>query len=290
MKAFFSPYANLAEFDFDSTRKHDLIAKKLQFVKGIELVESTNLPLREIREIHSAEYIGAIISGKEPLASSSMLKWDSNTLKRALGSCGALLDASYAALKERVAGAVVSGFHHSCYGEGGGFCTLNGLVLSALAIQRQLIADGKSGKILILDLDFHTGNGTQEIIERFKFKNIKNLTVYGSNFGSAGYGWHYENANQYSQLIEKAIKQIEEYEFILYQAGVDPHQDSAGGMPNVTTELLRARDREVFKECRKRGIPIAFCLAGGYSSDRLTRDALADLHINTFKEAVRVYN
>lgn len=49
---------------------------------------------------------------------------------------------------------------------------------------------------------------------------------------------------------------------VLYQAGADPHVDDPQG-GYLTTEQLAERDFMVFCECRQRGLPIAWNLAGG---------------------------
>ena len=42
--------------------------------------------------------------------------------------------------------------------------------------------------------------------------------------------------------------------------------------------MLAERERMVYTWARERGAPVAFVLAGGYVSARLTRETLADLH------------
>ena len=68
-------------------------------------------------------------------------------------------------------------------------------------------------------------------------------------------------------------------DLVIYNAGMDPHQDSAvGGLRGITTQRLADRERMVFPWARERGAPVAFVLAGGYVSARLPRERLADLH------------
>jgi acetoin utilization deacetylase AcuC-like enzyme len=54
-----------------------------------------------------------------------------------------------------------------------------------------------------------------------------------------------------------------------------------GGL-NLTIEGLRARDKLVFDLARKREIPVAVTLAGGYARD--VNDTVT-IHINTAKTA-----
>ena len=54
-----------------------------------------------------------------------------------------------------------SGFHHAGHGFGGGFCTFNGLRVTACT----LLKEARVQRIAILDLDMHYGNGTVDIID-----------------------------------------------------------------------------------------------------------------------------
>jgi hypothetical protein len=75
----------------------------------------------------------------------------------------------------------------------------------------------------------------------------------------------------------------------LYNAGRDPCEDcSIGGKPGITRNMLAERERLVFQWCRRRKLPIAFVLAGGYVSRRLDQQALVDLHRLTLTSAAKV--
>lgn len=78
---------------------------------------------------------------------------------------GVMLSAARAALENRY-GAIApcSGFHHAGYDFAGGYCTFNGLMVTAAV----LLAEDKVRKIGILDCDQHWGNGTQDIIDRLR--------------------------------------------------------------------------------------------------------------------------
>jgi len=51
---------------------------------------------------------------------------------------------------------------------------------------------------------------------------------------------------------------------VLYQAGVDPHEDDKLGRLALTDKGLEQRDKMVISHFRKRGIPVASALGGGY--------------------------
>jgi len=56
-------------------------------------------------------------------------------------------------------------------------------------------------------------------------------------------------------------------DFVLYQAGVDPHVDDKLGRLALTDAGLGLRDRYVVREARRRGLAIASALGGGYGDD-----------------------
>ena len=71
---------------------------------------------------------------------------------------------------------------------------------------------------------------------------------------------------------------------MLYNAGMDPHE-SAGGVFGVTTEMLARREELVFSWAASHGVPVAWVLAGGYSTN-MEMDELTGLHRLTLAGAV----
>lgn len=62
---------------------------------------------------------------------------------------------------------------------------------------------------------------------------------------------------------------------VLYDAGVDPHQDDALGRLAVTDEGLHRRELLVLDSCLSLGIPVAGFVGGGYHA---SLDVLAARH------------
>ena len=78
----------------------------------------------------------------------------------------------------------------------------------------------------------------------------------------------------------------ESIDLVIYNAGVDPHQDcTTGGLRGVTTEMLKERENIVFAWAKTHNIPVAFVFAGGYLGPKLNEEALVQLHRNTIEEA-----
>jgi acetoin utilization deacetylase AcuC-like enzyme len=191
-----------------------------------------------------------------------------------LYTSGALLTASRWALSEGGAvAAPASGFHHACWDHGGGFCTFNGLMVAALALQ----AERPGLRVGILDYDYHYGNGTDDIVRRVGCAGIVHVT--------AGERWQFESqAPDFITNIACDLQAMDDCDIVLYQAGADPHiDDPLGGF--LSTWQLWDRDRRVFEGLHERGIPVAWTLAGGYQQPL---DAVIDIHLNTMRAVVAV--
>jgi hypothetical protein len=79
------------------------------------------------------------------------------------------------------------------------------------------------------------------------------------------------------------------FDLCLYNAGVDLFEGcSIGGLRGITGSTIEERERLVFDWCRRRRIPIAFVLAGGYLGPGLDKPGLVGLHRFTLSAAVRM--
>ncbi|MEO8001818.1 MAG: hypothetical protein ABI644_08080 [Arenimonas sp.] len=193
-----------------------------------------------------------------------------------LYTSGALLTAARLAIRENTSvAAPVSGFHHAGWNFGGGYCTFNGLMVTAL----DLLKHGDAKRVGILDYDYHHGNGTESILEKLDEKNIMHYTA-GDEF------FRPEQAGDFMHDISEHIAMMQGCDIVLYQAGADPHiDDPLGGF--LSTEQLRLRDQRVFEGLKQRGIPVAWVLAGGYQKPL---EKVLEIHNNTYREFMRAYS
>ena len=176
----------------------------------------------------------------------------------------------------RCAVSPTSGFHHAHYSYGGGFCTFNGLMVTAIEMYRL----GLAKRILILDFDQHYGDGTQNIIDRLGIDYVDHITA----------GLSYDTAEQGLRLLDDLMRLPNRYyDLVLYQAGADIHvDDPLGG--RMTTEQMRDRDMSVFCFGKMRFASIVWNLAGGYQRDlNGTIEPVLTLHRQTMEQCLRVY-
>jgi acetoin utilization deacetylase AcuC-like enzyme len=155
-----------------------------------------------------------------------------------------------------VAAAPCSGFHHAGYDFGGGFCSLNGIVTAACV----LLNEGKVKRVGICDLDTHLADGTQDILRTLRLEHaVPHFTL--------GAKRHRKNqAYDFLIVLPSIVETFAGCDLLIFQAGVDTHIDDELGGGWMTTEQIAARDRIVFQTCKRIGLPVAWCLGGGYQS------------------------
>jgi acetoin utilization deacetylase AcuC-like enzyme len=180
-------------------------------------------------------------------------------------------------LNNEVTCSPTSGFHHAGYDFNGGFCTFNGLMVAST----KLLSLGAK-KIGIVDLDAHYGNGTDDIIKRLNLKDkIRHYTYGGDGHITV------DNAEKwlYGKLVSE-LNKFKDCDIILYQAGADAYFKDPLKAGALTKDQLRIRDSTVFSIFKELGIPVAWNLAGGYSTPI---QEVLDIHNATLEECVRVY-
>jgi len=159
---------------------------------------------------------------------------------------------------------------------------------------RKLLADGAVRKAIIVDTDVHHGNGTAAI-----FRNdptvftisIHQENNYPAHKPPSSVDLHMadraDDDEYLAALIPAVRKGLDEFQpdICFYVGGADPYcEDQLGGL-SLTKAGLMQRDRQVFEEARRRKIPVATVLAGGYA--RRVEDTIR-IHVNTIMAAREV--
>jgi acetoin utilization deacetylase AcuC-like enzyme len=181
--------------------------------------------------------------------------------------------------------------HHAGYDFSGGYCFVNNSALAARYLQEQ----GGSGrtekmKIAILDLDFHHGNGTQDIVQRQE--NILLVSIHGDPSFSYPYitGFASENTDRninlplppgttdeaYFTVFREAVDCINRYgaEYLVVSLGVDTFEKDQLGNFRMTSAIYERLARHLIKET---GIPILIVMEGGYNIEYLAANVLSFL-------------
>ena len=175
------------------------------------------------------------------------------------------------------------GFHHASRLQGKGFCIFNDV---AVAIRRAR-QDGFNGKILVIDLDLHDGNGTREIFA--DDPSVFTLSIHNQTWDlnpaaaslAIELGAEIEDAEYLATLHEHIPRLLAEVQpgLVYYLAGTDPALDDRMGNWRISAAGLLARDRLVMNRIRQESgqTPTVVTLAGGYGKEtwRYTARTLA---------------
>jgi acetoin utilization deacetylase AcuC-like enzyme len=143
----------------------------------------------------------------------------------------------------------------------------------------KLLNQRKVKRVVILDLDQHYGNGTDDIIEHMQLgAAVRNLS-FGAWYGTP------RDAPDYLERLRKEVKTFKNFDLILYQAGADLHvEDPLGGV--LDSDQMRERDRIVFDAAKGARVPLVWNLAGGYQ-DPISK--VIRIHTATMEECARIY-
>jgi acetoin utilization deacetylase AcuC-like enzyme len=252
-----------------------------EIVQAIRLESFPSADDAVLSTAHSRKYIRDIFSGAAMNGFGNRNREIANSLRYTVGS---IVAASTHVLRtagstdSRVAVSPTSGFHHAGYDFGGGFCTFNGLMIAAIHVQSL----GLAKRILILDMDNHYGNGTDDILNRLGIDYVDHITA-STSYRTAAEALQSANLSNNERVRNKS------YDLVLYQAGADIHvDDPLGGL--LTTDQMIQRDESVFLGCATYGIPLVWNLAGGYQKDAdggIGR--VLTLHRNTMLQCIRRY-
>lgn len=184
------------------------------------------------------------------------------------------------ALEHGVACNTAGGSHHAFAGFGAGFCLFNDVAVAS----RVLLAEGLVGRVLVVDLDVHQGDGTAAIFAgdprvvtfsvhcRANFparKQRSDLDIaLDPGVGDADYLAALDAV--LPPLLDRARPDL-----VFYNAGVDPHAEDRLGRLALTDGGLAERERLILAACRRRNLPLACVVGGGYADDL---DVLARRH------------
>jgi acetoin utilization deacetylase AcuC-like enzyme len=285
---------NLGEHVFPSQKFH-LIAQTLlrEGIAGSEDFLTPDFAADEdILRVHTSEWVHKLKTGT--LTASEVMKLEIPYSQEAVEACwlaaGGSILAGQSALRDGFGCNLGGGFHHAYPGHGEGFCAIHDV---AVAIRR-LQHDGAIRKAMVVDTDVHQGNGTAAIFA--KDESVFTLSIHQENNYPAykppsdldlEMADRVEDDEYLGALIPAVQGALNEFqpEILFYVGGADPFcEDQLGGLM-MTKNGLKTRDRRVFEEARRRGIPVATTLAGGYA--RRVEDTIR-IHMNTIVAAREV--
>lgn len=246
----------------------------------------------DVLRVHTAEYVRKIKTGDLTAMERAMLEvpWSRALVDAAWLAAGAAMEAGRRAQADGCALALSGGFHHAFADHGEGFCLVHDVAIATRALR----ASGEAGRVAIVDLDVHHGNGTAAIFagdpdtftvslhQEHNYPAVKPPSRIDVGLADRTSDQTYLDA--LAHVLPQALDTAPD--LLWYLAGADPYEhDLLGGLA-LTQAGLRARDQLVFSAASRAGVPVAVTLAGGYaerSSDTVT------IHANTVAAAAEVF-
>ena len=177
--------------------------------------------------------------------------------------------------------------HHAGRDYAGGYCFINNASVAANWLSA-------TGKVALLDVDYHCGNGTQDIF--YERADVLTISIHADpNFeyphysgfanetgAGEGLGFHKNfplekgtDDARYLLTLRDALTLIQNFEpeYVVVSAGMDIYADDPLGTIKVTTEGIR----EIGKRIASLGLPTVIVMEGGYNNDALGRNILSFL-------------
>src|SRR5580692_2543736 len=242
-------------------------------------------PDEDILRVHTPAYMNKLHTDSLTLSERMKLEIPLSEVTRNafwLAAGGSTL-AGRKALEDGFAANLSGGFHHAYPGHGEGFCMIHDFGVAIRTLQ----AAGKIRTAMTVDTDVHHGNGTAAIFGNDA--SVFTLSIHQENnypmpkppsdvdIGLEDGTRDHEYLDALEKGLLRALKEMTP-DLIFYVGGADPfREDQLGGLA-LTIEGLQKRDRLVFEHARRKGIPVASTLAGGYA--RRVADTVR-IHVNT---------
>lgn len=169
--------------------------------------------------------------------------------------------------------------HHAGKDYAGGYCFINNAAVTSNWLSTK-------GRVALLDIDYHCGNGTQDIF--YERSDVLTISIhadpnfeyphfwgYASETGKGpGLGFHRNfplekgtDDAQYLWVLDEALAMIRTFEpkYLVVSAGMDIYADDPLGTIKVTTDGIG----EIGKRIESLGLPTVVVMEGGYANDVL---------------------
>jgi acetoin utilization deacetylase AcuC-like enzyme len=239
----------------------------------------------DVLRVHTAAYVRKLRTDSLTLSERMKLEipLSEATVNAFWLAAGGSILAGRKALEDGYAANLSGGFHHAYPGHGEGFCMVHDVGVAIRALQ----ASGAIRTAMVVDTDVHHGNGTAAIFANDP--SVFTLSIHQENNypmpkppsdEDIGLEDGTRDADYLDALHGGLFFALNKMtpDLIFYVGGADPYrEDQLGGLA-LTIEGLQKRDKLVFDHARRRGIPVASTLAGGYA--RRVEDTVR-IHVNT---------
>lgn len=234
------------------------------------------MPRQWLEAVHDADYVTAVLAATVDRLRERRIGFPVTpaVATRTLAVAGGTWGAAVHAIAHGYAANGAGGSHHALPDGGAGYCVTNDLAIAA----HRLVSEGAVQRVLIVDLDVHQGDGTAVIfagrpdVVTFSMHAARNFPVRKArSYRDVELPDGIDDATYLAILAAELPPLLDQIRpgLVLFQAGVDPHEDDRLGRLALSDAGLAARDAMVVTACRSRGIAIATTLGGGYAADAM---------------------
>ncbi|MBS2003348.1 MAG: histone deacetylase [Cyanobacteria bacterium SZAS LIN-5] len=292
---FYSPKykTDLGRFGIDkpfALDRGELVLKRLNEEAAARGAEKIQYRLPEpisdadVRLVHTAEYLETLndaatwldifeFKGNEYIPEKAVEPLP-NLIEDLRLKSGGTLAAAMLSLETGLAASLGGGYHHAFADRGRGYCVINDVAIAIRSMQKSKLVKN----VLIVDLDFHQGDGTARI-----FQNDDSVFTFSVHSHE---GWPDEKQTSdldvpvkesetgcYQEMMEAGVKEsLRRFapDMVLFIAGSDPYEkDVLPGTKfiRLSLEAMKERDFYVIDTFAGKGIPLAMVFAGGYGPD-----------------------
>jgi acetoin utilization deacetylase AcuC-like enzyme len=177
--------------------------------------------------------------------------------------------------------------HHAGRDYAGGYCFINNASVAANWLSAK-------GKVALLDVDYHCGNGTQDIF--YERHDVFTISIhadpnfeypyyagYANETGTGeGLGNHRNfplekgtDDSRYLSALDEALGLIRKFgpDYLVVSAGMDIYADDPLGTIKVTTQGIE----EIGKQISALGLPTIIVMEGGYNNEALGKNTIGFL-------------
>ncbi|MFA0552111.1 histone deacetylase [Vibrio lentus] len=259
---------------------------------AFEMFQPMPVSVEQVKQVHDGEYVDLLVSGNLPAAKMRRIgfPWSEQLIERTLYSSGGTCLAAEMAIESGLAIHLSGGYHHAHRDFGSGFCLLNDLVLAA----KHALTFEHIDKVLIVDSDVHHGDGTATLCQErdeiitLSFHCDKNFPAR-KPLSDLDVPLSRETEDEeflrcFEQVTNMAIAHHQP-DLIIYDAGVDIHQDDELGYLNISTQGIFERDCLILNLAKSKAIPMACVVGGGY---RTQHQDLVPIHMQLLNAALAV--
>ena len=300
----------------------DRILNSLKDTDWAEILDPTDFGLEPIYEVHDREYVNFLASSwtewldsnpKDPsvlLPATFALRRQPQKPASLLGRAGyylmdlsaCIVDGTYEAAlasancalsaAQEVSNGARSAFalcrppgHHAGKDYGGGYCFINNAAVAAHWLSLK-------GKVALLDIDYHCGNGTQDIF--YDRDDVLTISIHADpNFeyphfagfanetgSGSGLGFHRNfplekgtDDAQYLATLDEAVSLIRNFEpkYVVLSAGMDIYAADPLGTIKVTTDGIG----EIARRISALDLPTTIIMEGGYANEVLGKNTVS---------------